>query len=389
MMLKKFYLLFTVLLVSATVNSQTIAVGDIYTRGIDMTPEIAAKMTRIELVKLEKYVVLDQFDMASAIGTDSSFEDCYGRKCLIKLGEKLEVDQILSGSYEAIGKKIIISLKLIDVKSKKFIHTRTMEFDDQPKELPRMVEITLREMLGYPVNEETKKRLGFEEEYITSNDVGRINNSGPRFGMSAAVLGEVNRFYQKERYDGGLGIYPVVSNMGYQFEIQYIGTENFSALIEIIPNIGAMEQGYFIPSVSLLNGFRFGQAGWEFAFGPAFGIKRVKSGIYEDGQFYSSSDYNDIQYNIWYADSNNVNHLTGEVYNPYIPPAENTYKDYLRSDGWIKGNASWVMAFGRTFRAGALNIPVNMYYSGNKYGAIFGVSVGFNVTRSKSRIEQN
>jgi hypothetical protein len=42
------------------------------------------------------------------------------------------------------------------------------------------------------------------------------------------------------------------------------------------------------------------------------------------------------------------------------------------------------MAFGRTFRAGALNIPVNIFYSSRGGGGIAGLNVGFNVTKKKT-----
>ena len=56
--------------------------------------------------------------------------------------------------------------------------------------------------------------------------------------------------------------------------------------------------------------------------------------------------------------------------------------------GDLEFNTNWLMGVGRTFKAGALNIPVNVYYSGNKYGGVIGTSVGFNVTRSKKKINQ-
>jgi hypothetical protein len=46
----------------------------------------------------------------------------------------------------------------------------------------------------------------------------------------------------------------------------------------------------------------------------------------------------------------------------------------------------FLMAFGRTFKAGALNIPVNIFYSSRKGGGIAGVNVGFNVTKNKTTI---
>ena len=52
----------------------------------------------------------------------------------------------------------------------------------------------------------------------------------------------------------------------------------------------------------------------------------------------------------------------------------------------VKGAFMFVMAFGRTFRAGALNIPVNIFYSSRGKGGIAGINVGFNVTKSKSTL---
>jgi hypothetical protein len=367
------------------------AVHNIYTHGVDLTPEVAAKMTRIELIKLEKYIVLDQFDMQSALEGKESFGDCYGKQCLIDLGMALDVEYILSGSIDALGNKIIISLKMIHVNTKSLAMTHSLEFDNQPNEISRMVEITLKEMLGLDVNLETKKSLGFQEEVIIAEQVGRINNSGPRFGIAAAAFGDINEYFQRETYNGGLNIYPIVSNIGYQFEAQYIGTENFSALFEFIPNIGGLEQGKIIPSISILNGFRFGQAGWEVAFGPAFGLRTERSGIFVGDDFYSEQQHYDLVYEEWSSDPNNVDTLTG-WWQPgavFEAPNSEVYSQVLHRNGSVKFNTSFVMAFGRTFRAGALNIPVNIYTSWNKYGGMIGTSFGFNAVKSKKRVNKN
>jgi TolB-like protein len=376
---------------SSILFAESIAVSNLNTHGVELTPEIAAKLTRIELIKIEKYVVLDEFDMRSALEGDEQFTDCYGKSCLIRLGQKLEVDYVLSGSIDALGTKIVVSLKLVDINNQNLKTTKSLEFADQPTEIARMIEIVLREMFGLESNEETKKRLLFNDELIVSNNLGRINNSGPRFGISAAVYGDLNKFFQRTPRTGGLGIYPIMSNLGYQFEFQYIGTENFSALFEIIPNLGGMEQGQFIPSISFLNGFRFGQSGWEFAFGPSFGMRKVINGIVsdEDGIFYTEQEWFDKDYESWSADPNNVDTLTGVWLNEYEAPSKSIYSKRLDTRGVTELNATWLMAFGRTFRAGALNIPVNFYYSGSKYGALAGVSVGFNiVTQKKSAINK-
>ena len=65
------------------------------------------------------------------------------------------------------------------------------------------------------------------------------------------------------------------------------------------------------------------------------------------------------------------------------------YNTYLDRRGTKKINTSFVFAFGRTFRAGALNIPVNLFYSTQKGGGYAGVNVGFNVQKSKQPINKS
>lgn len=366
--------------------AQTIAVSNLNTSGMNATPEVGAKMTRLELVKLNKYTVLDEYDMTEKLG-NNQYDDCYGKNCLIEMGKKLGVDFVLSGSLDGLGNKIVISLKLIDIANETIHSTRSVEFDNQEQELQRMIGIVLGELMGTPVDQETKKRLAFRNEEITSNNVGRVNNSGPRVGISYVAFGDLNNFFTRKENQGGLGILPFMTNIGYQFEGQYIGTENFSALFEVILNVGGMDQGQFIPSVSLLNGFRFGQSGWEFAFGPSFGFKRTSSGLFdEDGKYYRESEWQEKLYEEWLDDTTNYNSVTGEVYNPFQTPSSSLFSRNLDARGPLEFNANWIMAIGRTFRSGALNIPVNVYYSRNKYGGIIGTSVGFNVVTSKKTI---
>jgi hypothetical protein len=371
-----------ILIASILAHAETIAVTNFSTSGVAVKPEIAAKLARLELVKLEKYSVLDEFDMAEVIESNESYRTCYGKSCLVEIGEKLAVDYVLSGSVDMLGPKIVITIKLIDVAGKTLKLTRTMEFDNQEAELQRMIGIVLAEMFGLTADPITKSQLAFKNEVITSNNVGRINNSGPRVGVSYVGFGEMNKFFVRKESQGGLGIQPFMTNIGYQFEAQYIGTENFSALGEMIFNIGGMEQGQFIPSVALLNGFRFGKAGWEIAFGPSFGVRKTSLGYFDtDGKYYRSDEWEEQAYNQWRANPNNVDPVSGDVLVPYTAPDASLYQRVLDKRGRSELSANWIMAFGRTFRSGALNIPVNLYYSSNQYGGIIGASVGFNVNK--------
>ena len=367
---------------------ETCAVTNFSCTGLHATPEIASKLARLELVKIEKYTVLDEFDMSEALKGDDTYNDCYGKSCLISLGEKLKTDYVLSGSIDGLGVKIVVSLKLIDVRNKSIKYTKSMEFDNQEAELQRMIAIVIQEMHGIAPDPIIKTRLQFKNEVITSNNVGRMNNSGPRTGVSYVGFGDMNKFFTRKESQGGLEILPLMTNLGYQFEAQYIGTENFSALGELIFNVGGMEQGQFIPSLSLLNGFRFGSSGWEFAFGPSIGIRKTSKGIYDNGRYYRDYEWENKSYNEWAANPNNVDPITGEVLVSFVQPNSDLYKRHLDKRGATELNASWIISFGRPFKSGALNIPVNIYYSSNKFGGVLGASIGFNVTKSKSSINK-
>ena len=206
------------------------------------------------------------------------------------------------------------------------------------------------------------------------------------------MTGSFYEFATRSKQQGGMDIVPAISMIGYQLEAQYVGTGNFSALAEFILNVNGLEQGKFLPTLSILNGFRFGSAGWEFAFGPGFTLTRTSNGFFDTeghygnaGDYYSvgswNSDFSDYVYEN-NDDPNNTEMLSDDDYTNQGYVAEET----LDERASVKGAFMFVMAFGRTFRAGALNIPVNVFYSSRGSGGIAGINVGFNVTKSKSTI---
>jgi hypothetical protein len=362
-------------------QSNTIAVANPNVNALTIKPESVAKMMRLELIKINKYKVYDEFDMNEVIKAKEEYKvGCYGQSCLARLGEELKVDYVMSGSIDGLGNKIVVTIKIIDVKGQALYKSSVREFDNQETEVQRMVEVVLAEMHGLTVDKVLTDRLAFKNELITSNNVGKVNNSGPRIGF-AYLTGSVNEFATRATKYGGLGIQPFTSMIGYQIEGQYVGTENFSALVEGIINISGLEQGQFVPSISLLNGFRFGKANWEFAFGPRFGISSTSEGFFDDqnifstdARYFSQSDWSQ------YAMQNNLNPV--DPGNGYI-----FEKNFDRRGD--KGIATtFLIAFGRTFQAGALNIPVNLFYSSQKGGGYVGVNMGFNVQKSKQPINK-
>tara|TARA_B110000285_G_C15033579_1_gene568030 strand:+ start:37 stop:1227 length:1191 start_codon:yes stop_codon:yes gene_type:complete len=392
--MKKTLLILTMIAFGPWVNAQansSIAIANPNVDGLYATPDMCAKMIRLELAKLNKYSVYDVFDMQEVYDQDASYKSCLSKTCLVEFGQKLGVDYMITGSYDLLGNKIAISLKMIDVNSNRVYKSGLKEFTNQEKELQRMTEVLLKEMLQIPVNKDLEDQLKFDNDIITKSNVGKVSNSGPRVGVGV-MTGSFYEYANREMDQGGLGIFPAVSMIGYQLEAQYVGTDNFSALAEFILNVNGLEQGRFIPTLSILNGFRFGKAGWEFAFGPGFTLTKTSDGFFDtEGKYGEVGNYYsvDVYQNDWdnYVSSNNDDpsntQLDDDDYlnNGYV--AKETL-DYRSED--VKGAFMFVMAFGRTFRAGALNIPVNIFYSSRGKGGLAGINVGFNVTKKKTTL---
>lgn len=373
-------------------GNSSIAVANPNVEGLYATPEMCAKMIRLELSKLNKYSVYDKFDMQDVYETNESYKTCLSKKCLVEFGQKLGVNYMITGSFDLLGNKIVITLKMIDVANNTVYKSGLKEFTNQEKELQRMIEVLLTEMLDIPVNKELSDRLKFDNDIITKANVGKVSNSGPRVGVGV-MTGAFYEYANRSKSQGGLDIFPAVSMIGYQLEAQYVGTDNFSALAEFILNVNGLEQGKFIPTLSILNGFRFGDSAWEFAFGPGFTLTKTSMGRFVDGDYQTRQEYQDYwssQHNLDNLPSSDPNyisysaHMNNQDYKDIVDNMEETLDD--RAD--IKGAFMFVMAFGRTFRAGALNIPVNIFYSSRGKGGIAGLNVGFNVTKKKTTMMQ-
>jgi len=363
-------------------GNSSIAVANPNVEGLYATPEMCAKMIRLELSKLNKYSVYDKFDMQDVYDSNEAYKtSCLSKTCLVEFGQKLGANYMMTGSFDLLGNKIVITLKMIDVANNSVYKSGLKEFTNQEKELQRMVEVLLTEMLDIPVNKELSDRLKFDNDIITKANVGKVSNAGPRVGVGV-MTGAFYEYANRSKSQGGLDIFPAVSMIGYQLEAQYVGTDNFSALAEFILNVNGLEQGKFIPTLSILNGFRFGDSAWEFAFGPGFTLTKTSMGRFVDGDYQTQREYQDY----WEGE---FNPNSGESYNSHMNNPDyldimNTMEETLDDRADVKGAFMFVMAFGRTFRSGALNIPVNIFYSSRGGGGIAGINIGFNVTKKKT-----
>jgi hypothetical protein len=90
-----------------------------------------------------------------------------------------------------------------------------------------------------------------------------IHLDGPRVGFTVLSAGVVDK--AKEQ---GTDVSPFITQFGWQFESQLFRLPNgVSALVELVPLVGGLEQGLFIPSISGIIGMR-GAKGFEFGIGP-------------------------------------------------------------------------------------------------------------------------
>ncbi|WP_240731588.1 hypothetical protein [Hymenobacter radiodurans] len=92
-----------------------------------------------------------------------------------------------------------------------------------------------------------------------------VHLNGPRIGFTILSQGVLDKA-REGSYLRNLN--PFITQFGWQFETRIFRMPNGTAgLLEIVPLIGGLEQGKFIPSINALVGIR-GPKGFEFGLGP-------------------------------------------------------------------------------------------------------------------------
>ncbi len=360
-----FLLAFNVYVASAqtfTENPKSkVAVLHVDTKGLTLDPVQAGDLMRLELDKLGLFEVMDRYDVAYIIEKEAlKIENCYGKICLVETGRSLKVDKMLTGTIELIGDNIIVSIRLIDIGKQEVEKSQVIQYLNLRNQLPLMVATTLQKMFALPFDTDVETKLTKPNDYenaINVPETGRLNLSGPRMGTTI-FSGENTQIIRSPRSQGGLDAEPIMFQFGYQFETAYLNQGGLQALFEFIPVITGLDQGLFIPSVSVLHGIRSNRNGLEFAFGPVVSASQRAEGFFDD-----AGKWNNLS--VWKTNNPDQN-----------PPAETTIR--LDSRGDYALNSNFVFAAGKSFKSGRMNIPVNVFYIPGRGGARFGVSVGFN-----------
>lgn len=320
-------------------------------------------LVRTELEKLDTFDVMDRYDVAYMIEKNKlRIDGCYGKLCLTEIGEIIKSDKMLSGSVEIYPKSIIYTLRLIDVKAKTVEKTTVVEFLSLPDELQAFTKVVVLTMFDKPVDkallDKLTQRNGFDNA-INNPKKDRLRLDGPRLGF-VTYTGNIANILQADKSVGGFEAFPLMFQFGYQFEKQYLNEGKIQALFEFVPLITGVDQGYFIPGFTLLHGLRSNVNGWEFALGPTVNLSPKSKGYYD-------------QSNVWHRENEWSNDPAHDgVKNPF------QIRERLDSRGDYVLQSGFVLAFGRTFKSGKLNLPVNAYVIPGKDGFRIGASLGFN-----------
>jgi hypothetical protein len=347
----------------AQTSKTSLTLLNIDSKTIGIEPKNMGNMVRLEIEKLNKYDVKDKYDVQYFLEQNKlDMVSCYGKTCLTEMGTLLKSDKMFTGSVERIGKIIVITYRILDVGTSSFEKTYVHEFLNISEEIQNMVKLSVAQMFDVPFDKNLMDKLSKPYEFANTNnnpEVARLRLDGPRMGFTT-YSGQLRDRMMESKKSGGFDVFPVMFQFGYQFEKQYLNEGKIQALFEFIPMITGLDQGYFIPSATILHGVRSNISGWEFAFGPTFNVVPTANGYYDANGLWQKKNH-------WGEQPEN----TG-IENPF----EITERLDSRGDYQLK--TAFVLAAGRTFKSGKLNIPVNVYVIPGKEGWRFGLSVGFN-----------
>ncbi len=350
----------------------SIAVLNIDSKGVVNTSEEMGYLVRLEVEKTEVYSVMDKYEVSEVVKANTiDLNSCYSKSCLVNAGKLLKVDKMLSGSVERFEEKVIVSMRIIDVATGTIEKNETTEYLNLP-EIQKMLRVSVKKIMGQePDPMMVKLLVDYDVPVESPKNTLRLN--GPRMGFSS-TLGKAGEILtNSDKSKGGFDMFPVNFQFGWQQEIQYINSGNFQALIENIFLVGGLESGKFLPSYTPLLGFRFGKGAWEFGFGPTFRLVQKAQGFYDTKGYLGEKNEWHLK-NEW----NSSDTIAGKpTTNPYA------IESRLDSRGNTEISTGLVIAVGKTFRSGYLNIPVNVYVAPRKDGTTVGAMIGFNIQKKK------
>ena len=363
-------LLCTAFALGGTANAQsepkkTLAVLDFDVRNYPVDAQQLIDKATIELIRINKFEIVDKYDIEYISKRDQvDLKGCYSKICLEDIGKRLRCDFLLTGSYDLLGDRVAVTVRLYDVAKGSFAESASRIYLNIPQQNLTMMEVAIKDLLAVANDENLIKKLTISEEYesaLNNPETAVINNNGPRLGVTAVVGGSTQILMADPR-TGGFGYsLPALTSFGYQFEQVFVNSGDFQALFEFIPLIAGLEYGRLIPSTNVLMGMRNSRTGWEFAVGPNFTTTVTAEGYLQGENFI-------------------INGTQG------YDPTDKDVITRLDSRGDLAVSTGLVLGFGKTFKSGKMNFPVNLFVvtPGRGDSWRIGTSVGFNIVRKKT-----
>ena len=162
----------------------TIALISIDTRNLDVDNITMANVIRLELEKIDRFEVLDKYDVTDALEKNEIDPNkCFGKNALVRAGKLIKSDKMLSGSAELFGDKIVMILRLIDVENNTVEETSVMEYLNAQAEIQTMGMISLNDLLGIKNDPHLVDLLINYSLPITTRKT-TVSLSGPRMGAT-------------------------------------------------------------------------------------------------------------------------------------------------------------------------------------------------------------
>lgn len=350
----------------ANLSKKSIAVLNFESVGVPQTSAQLGAMIRLEVAKLDRFIVIEKHDMIEALSKHSiDLTTCYSTNCMKTAGDAMEADQVLAGTIENFGSKLVFNFKLYDVGKKSLVRSVAYEYIYEPADIEKMAKISVQKLMEIEVDKDMDELFNYEsyeKRDMVSSDLKKVNLSGPRFGI-LTIAGESKNFLTDPASRGGIGSkFPFMTQIGFQFEKAYLNAGTAQALFEIIPMFTGMDKGFFNPSLSFLNGFRSNANGWEIGFGPSFRVTKEDKGYVDsNGEWLSRRDE---RYDHEFAKDNE---------DQLFYRMDRRGLAYLRT--------SWVVSIGKTYKSGTLNVPVNLFMNFAGKDTFVGMSLGYNISK--------
>ena len=95
---------------------KTLAELDFDVRNYPVDAQQLIDKATIELIRINKFEIVDKHDIEYISKRDQvDLKGCYSKICLEDIGKRLRCDFLLTGSYDLLGDRVAVTVRLYDV----------------------------------------------------------------------------------------------------------------------------------------------------------------------------------------------------------------------------------------------------------------------------------